>query len=198
LSISIVDKLDFKSIEYMQWMYLQLNIYPITSVQEVNLKWGADELVIAFPSTWFKVWHRTGQIQLLPSLATINSLLFAQIGLVSPLLNRNSYFPQMLEVKYNAGLATDANNVPSLINQIIGLYAAINVLSIIGSIGVGPYPGVSNMSLSLDGMSQNVGTSLTATTHLYSSTVTAYQAMLKDQLLPLVKRMYSRIKLTYI
>jgi hypothetical protein len=76
--------------------------------------------------------------------------------------------------------------------------AAINVLNVIGGLGVGPVPGVSNYSLGIDGMTQNIGTSLSVSSHLYSHTCNAYKEMLEKQVLVVLKRMYQRVKLAYL
>lgn len=190
---------DYDFSQYRQYCFLQVPIYPIVkgSVVEVNLEFNPT-VKIKFPVEWFKVYERVGQIQLLPSVNTLSAVLIQASGMLIPRAISSERAPQLLHIKYKAGLVDENDCVPPLINQVIGLVAATYLLQMIGDIGPLGEPGVSGYNLSLDNLSQNINTANSATANLYGATISQYQKMLDKTLIPLLKRRYKRIRVEFI
>jgi hypothetical protein len=190
---------DYDIASYKQYIFIQLPKYPIVrgSVSEVRLNF-TDTVGISFPPSWYKVHEKSGQIQLLPNVSTLSSVLIAQTGQLLPRVVHTTRAPSILKVVYRAGIADDEDQVPPAINQAIGLSAAICLLQMIGDIGPVGSPGITSASLSIDGMSQTISTANSATNNQYGSTILQYDKMLNKQILPLLKRRFKRLSVEFI
>lgn len=188
--------LDYKMPEYRTFVYIQTVHYPIVELEEVKLKYG-NGTEIDWPEEWYKLYGRSGQIQLLPTFGTFNRIAFSVSGQVSPGLLYGKYAPQVLFVKGKYGLADAAGQVQPLINQAVGLYAAIYLLQMLGDIGPAG-PGVQASSISMDGLAQSISTSNSAMYNLFGSTVNNYMKFLKETVEPMLRKRYKRMKLTHI
>lgn len=195
---------DYMLQNYKQFAFMQLPIYPLIAVDKVTLTFGYDEdvdaaitpsnpaLGVEFPKNWYKVYASSGQLQLLPTVATVNSLILRGSGYTMRAL-RGDYLPQILKIEYRAGFGT--NEIPVLINQAIGLMAGIYVLQVLGDIGPSGAAGLSSQSVSLDGMSQSLSSAISATNNLFGATILKYTDLLNKQVLKVLKRKYKRIPL---
>jgi len=190
---------DYDIAAYKDYVFIQLPKYPIVanSVVQVRLNF-TDTVGINFPESWFKIYEKAGQIQLLPNVSTLSSVLIAQTGQLLPRVVHTSRAPSILKVVYQAGIADNADNVPPTINQAIGLSAAIYLLQMLGDIGPGGQPGLTSQSLSMDGLSQTIATANSATSNLYGSTILQYDKILQKTLMPLLRRRFKRVGVEFI
>jgi len=190
---------DYDFASYRQYMFLQVPIYPIVkdSVVQVSLEF-APTVKVDFPKEWYKIYERAGQIQLLPTVSTLSAVLIQASGMLLPRAISSERAPQLLHIRYKAGLVDENDCVPPLINQVIGLIAAVYLLQMIGDIGPLGEPGISGYNLSMDNLSQNINTPISATSNIYGATITKYQTLLDKTLLPLLKRRYKRIRVEFI
>jgi len=192
---------DYMYHNYRQYAYIQLPVYPLIDVTKITLTYGYDEETdseagfgIEFPKNWYKIYASSGQVQLLPTVATVNSLILTGTGFSMRAL-RGQYLPMILKAEYKAGFGDE---VPLLINQAIGLMAAVYMLQLLGDIGPGGGAGISSQSVSLDGMSQSLSTAISATNNLFGATIAKYQELLDKKVMKALKRKYKRISLAYI
>jgi hypothetical protein len=143
---------DYHRDEYDQFAYFQLYEYPILSVEAIQAIYPTGQTILLFPSTWVKIYFKSGQLNLVPTAGSLSQVLIGQGGSYLPLLNGYlSYLPQLFHVAYTAGFAT--GKIPELVNDVIGLRAAIQVMDAAGSVLM--EPGVQSKSVSIDGLSQS-------------------------------------------
>ena len=197
--IDMVESVDYKYPEYRQYCYIQVPTYPIVtgSVKSVRLNFS-DQIGVDFPPEWFRVYETTGQIQLMPNVNTLSSVLIRSAGILLPRVIASSYAPKLLKIEYKAGLADEEGKVPPLINQAIGLYSALYILQFLGDIGPGGGAGISSQSLSLDGLSQSITTALSATNNLFGATILNYKSQLDKVVMPTLRKKFKRINLSFI
>jgi len=93
--------------------------------------------------------------------------------------------PDYWDVQYLSGY--DFNNTPNDIVGVIGKLASIGVFAMAGDLIVGA--GIANYSLSIDGLSQSIGTTSSATNSGYGARITQYSKEVKETL--------NRIKFKY-
>lgn len=197
---SFTEYLDYKYNEYQSFAYMQLYHYPIVSIDSVKLIWGDPtnpDIELEFPNEWYKIYETSGQIQLLPTASTLNAVILTRFGRVLPHAIPTKYAPQLIEVKGNYGICDEADKVPPLVNQAIGLMAAIYMLQMLGDIGPAG-PGVASTSIGVDGLSQSLSTAISATSNLFQATISSYKDLLHKDVLKRLKQTFKRIKLEYI
>lgn len=173
-----VERRDFIKVDYTNWAYLKLNYFPIIDVTEWNVQYPNNTTMLTFPKEWHRVYKETGDIQLVPSGGSVNSFFLNAGGGFLPHLFESQRVPQMYEIKYISGFEHDS--VPYLINKLIGLKAAIDIFNIAGDLLIGA--GIANASLSVDGLSQSVGTTSSATNAGYGARIIQYEKQIKQDL----------------
>ena len=77
--------------------------------------------------------------------------------------------------------------MPVNILDLIGMLASFGPLNIFGDLIA--VAGIANVSLSIDGLSQSIGTTSSATNAGYGSRIIQYTKQIKDQI-PLLRRYY--------
>lgn len=158
---------------------------------------------LSYPEAWLTENKSNGvgttrQIIVVPNsnvnTMSINAGLFA--GATIPylgLVNSNS-IGSYWHKKYITGFPFDS--MPYILLDLVGKYASIRVFNMLGDIVLGT-AGVANMSLSLDGLSQSIGTTASATAAAYSARIIQYMKEIKESLSQL-KGVYRGIALTSI
>lgn len=180
----IKENRDFNRQEYNSWGYVKCT-YPVVEPFElVGTLNGATQ--VQYPKQWlsFKrmengyVYFRN--IYLMPNTkggATMNQNNFVFSG-ISPSLGffGMANIPNYWEPVYITGW--DYDNMPEDIVDVIGKLASIQVLAILGDILLGV--GLTSLSVSLDGISQNTSTTRSGQGGLFYGRVKEYGEELKD------------------
>lgn len=144
---------------YASFMYFQLNHKPCTSVDKVSVTPSSGRDIYVVPSEWIETaYSGKGQINVVPLSA-------AYIGgsYVSPdntgggaafmiIMSMSGWVPAFWQVEYTSGFKDGM--VPRVINEYIGLLAAMDILSQLAT----TYARVSSFSQGIDGMSQSMST----------------------------------------
>src|SRR5690606_22370946 len=125
------------------------------------------------PKDWLRVDQLTGQIQLFPTSGSAGGLIIdARGSLFTPLVQgRFGYAPQMWEVKYKAGMTEPTEeakknqmyrktDITPDLEELIYKKAAASIMTVWGDLIIGA--GIANQSISVDGLSQSVGTTQSA------------------------------------
>ena len=94
---------------------------------------------------------------------------------------------------WNIEYCTGFNNVPTDILNVIGQFAAIKIFHILGDLIIGA--GIASQSLSIDGLSQSIGTTSSATNAGYGARIQGYLKELKETL-PRMQGKYVGVKFT--
>ena len=190
-----IQYVDFMAKNYQTFMYMQLPIYPIFSIDKVTLTYGegtgSNDAIIEFPKAWYKVHKMSGQVEMLISYSSINQLIFKQISFINPMLSGNKYLPSLIKVESQVGLSDEDGLISPLINSTIGLIAAVQTLQVLGDIGSLGGNGVSSHSMQIDNLNQNVATTSTLG-NLYKVTIDSYMKRIEANK-KMLKKTYNRV-----
>ena len=162
---------DYYINEYVQYAFIKLFRYPLRCVEFVGVQFPLANNVLQFDPSWYRVEQAGAQVMLVPTQGTFSSILLSQGGNFLPLLYQGlQWVPQIMKVKYKAGFAK--GTVPPEIIEIIGMKAAQGPLNIAGDLIAGA--GIATKSISLDGLSQSIGTTSSATNAGYGARIIQY------------------------
>jgi hypothetical protein len=185
---------DYYRRDFQEWMFIRLKQAPILSVSKVALMWPANTEVVNFPASWITFDAESGQINIVPTAEGMSQVLLTAGGSFLPLLGQGREFiPHAIRVDYVAGF--EAGALPYAIREVIGKKAAFGPLNIAGDLIAGA--GIANQSISMDGLSQSIGTTSSATNAGYGSRLIQYDKEIK-QVLPTLKKYYKGVRLTAV
>lgn len=185
---TFVDDLDFHATDWQQYLYVQLDNYPLISVTQLVLQYPSGQTVVVLPQEWLRINKESGVIQSVPTAGTLSQIFMGQGGEFIPRLFGGGYIPHLMRCEYVAGFAE--GQIPADIVDIIGKVASLGAFNIFGDLIAGA--GIATVSLSLDGLSQSIGTTSSATNAGYGSRILQYKGDVKEQLKTL-RRYYNRV-----
>lgn len=182
---------DYYREEYLAWTIIPLREFPVISVEGVSVEWPSGTQVIEFPSDWIQLRADAGQVNIVPTSGTLSQTLLTAGGSFLPLVaSGRDFVPNVIRVQYTAGFAE--GEVPIEIRDLIGKYAAFGPLNIAGDLIVGA--GIASKSVSIDGLSQSINTTSSATSAGYGARLIQYQKEIKE-VMPNLRRYYKGIRL---
>lgn len=179
----VLEQYDFEREHFENWGAIKTN-YP---VKEVNLLQGQLNYArqIKYPQGWTSFKRQlqiTRTIHIVPGqqedLTGLQNDFVAIFTGKFPIFGYSSanYIPNYWNIDYTTGF----EEVPSDIQDAIAKLATMQVLAILGDITFGA--GIANTSLSIDGLSQSIGTTQSAENSLYSARVKQFVTELKQEL----------------
>lgn len=201
LPITITDERhDYYVEDYQQWGYIRLFKKPVVSITNLEGKYPYFSTSMVIPSEWITVDQNSGIVNLIPVSGSLSQFIMTGGGDIMPNLFRyQSHIPRFWSIDYTAGFATGA--IPPEINDAAAKMACMSVLNILGDLIGGV--GVLGSSIGLDGLSQFLSLTKTATTSAFYSRVLQYRTELFGNGNPgpgsqihLLKRRYRGIRLT--
>lgn len=188
----VEEKHDFIREDYSKWMWLQLEWFPLISVEEVKLVLPGEQVVKVFDPTWLHPQKESGQLQLMPPGGSVGTILLGASGAWLPFMFTHARtIPDAFRVTYTAGF--EAGQVPENLRAMIGKKAAMGPLNIAGDLISGA--GIAAQSLSIDGLSQSISTTSSATNAGYGARILQYWKDIKEDL-PQLKRYYRGLRLS--
>jgi hypothetical protein len=184
----IVDSHDYRSLDYQHFNFIQLKKRPVIEVQKIRATFPNNRELVDYPKEWFVVEKEAAQVQLAPVEGTFNGLVITNGGSYIPLIfGSKDYWPHMFEVTYEAGFCPD--KIPYILNEMIGLQAAISAFTILRDTVFGP---VSGENTSIDGAA--TGRQLSATGP-FGPRIESYQKKL-DEYLKVAHKYYNGFAFT--
>jgi len=186
---------DFIRSDWQQWGFLQTR-YPVNSPQLLE---GFVNSVrqITYPTEWLSVkkgnddlpWRNiylvpNGSTAEFSSTSVIYSGITPHIGLTNA-----RHIPNYWHITYCTGF----DRVPEDIMNAIGKLASINVFHLLGDLILGA--GIASQSIGIDGLSQSISTTSSATNAGYGSRIQGYLADLKKAI-PELKAKYKGFTFT--
>ena len=180
---------DFIPSEWYKYFYVQLPEYPVISVESARLVLPNGQVAFDFPTSWFNLDRESGQLFIVPdgSVANLPTLGFSVFGWQQPVFGTARFVPGVYRVGYTAGLSP----VPADIRDLVGMWASMGPLNVGGDLIVGA--GIASQSLSMDGISQSVSTTSSATNAGYGARILAYTRQVKE-MLPKMRQYYKGIR----
>lgn len=144
---------DYYQNDFENWAYIKLHKRPILSVSSISMNFG-NQKMFDIPQEWIRVNGIPGDIQLFPVSGSSGSMILTANGsMFAPMLNGLFQFaPQIWSVSYTAGMA----DIPDDIVEYIMKRASIGILQVWGDLIIGA--GIANQTISIDGLSQSIGT----------------------------------------
>ncbi len=187
---------DYIRNDYQNWGFLQLSHNPVRTVKSLRMMYG-NRPSIEIPLDWLQVNKLTGQITLFPQSGSANSLIIGQTGLLYGFQSQWDYAPALWEVDYEAGVDSSDMTLPiTMLTEAIYKRCATGVLNVWGDLIIGA--GIASQSVSIDGISQSIGTTQSAMFGGASARVEAYNKDLEEVLLPALRSKFGGIKLVVI
>jgi hypothetical protein len=197
---------DFFKVDYDKYIWLKLSHYPVIGVNNVKLVLPGEQVVKDFEREWLHIQRFDGQLQMVPGTGTAGTILLGASGAWLPLIyGNNKFIPDAFRVKYEAGFGRprDPNAVsprdpeldqfPSNIRHIIGMLSAIGPFNVAGDMIAGA--GIASSSIGIDGLSQSVSTTASATNAGYGARIITYRQEIKE-MLPILVKYYKGVRLT--
>ena len=183
---------DYERSDYTNWGYVQLWKRPILEVKSLRLMYGTKP-AWEVPKDWLKIDKNSGKIQMFPSSGSVTSMIIGASGAIYGLYNSWDYAPQMWEVDYVAGM--DTSNLPAHLKELIYKRAVIGILQVWGDLILGA--GIASSSISIDGLSQSIGTTQSA---MYGGASARCEEYRKDieTLIPVLRQKYGGIRMTVV
>ena len=169
---------DYQANDYWQWGYFQLNNLPVVEVLEVRAVYP-NANILSYPKEWFKLQPHDGILRLIPSAGTLSQFAVDVGGQYFPEIFRsNGHVPLVWQIDYTAGFQD--GKIPMDVNAAIGMIAGIMALNIAGDLIAGA--GIATKSISLDGLSQSISTTSSATNAGYGARLIQYDKQIKSDL----------------
>ncbi len=219
LSIRTVDMVeerqDYYREDYDKYIWVELDRFPVIEVTEVKLVLPGEAVVQVFNREWIHVQRELGQVQLVPGTGTAGTILLGASGAWIPLIyGNNRYIPDVFRTTYRAGFGAPSvgafdttpgltgpvsvphpeldRGLPEVLKDTIGKFSSFGPLNIAGDLIVGA--GIASKSLSIDGLSQSISTTSSATNAGYGARLVQYQKELKV-VVPELQRYYKGLRM---
>lgn len=193
---------DFYKDDYDKYIWLHLLNSPVIGVEEVKLVLPGEQVVKVFEREWLHLQRFDGQLQLVPGTGTAGTILLGASGAWLPLIyGNNKFIPDCFRVTYEAGFGRPSNpnsvsrpdpeldSFPGNIKHIVGMIASLGPFNIAGDMIAGA--GIASTSMGIDGLSQSVSTTASATNAGYGARIIQYQKDIK-LMIPSLKRYYGK------
>lgn len=188
----VEERHDFYREDYPKYIWLETDVFPILDVEEIKLVLPGERVVQIFPRDWYQIEKEFGQIQLTPGIGSAGTVLLGASGsYIWNLYNHSKSIPGAFRVTYTAGFEP----LPFYLRDLVGMLASFGPLNIAGDLLGGA--GVASQSLSIDGLSQSIATTSSATNAGYGARLTDYRQQLKEKL-PIVEGRLKGRRLTVV
>jgi len=175
----IEDTKDYYINDYVSFGALKLNWFPVTTVEEVSIQFPLATNVLKFDPSWYRCESISGHVNLVPTQGTFSSIILSQGGSFLPLFYSGmQHLPFVWHIKYRAGFRK--GEFPQSMKEIIGMKAAMGPLNIAGDLIAGA--GIASKSIGLDGLSQSISTTASATNAGYGARILQYNKEIKERM----------------
>jgi len=174
------DPYDFNRKAFNDFIFIKLRHRPIIEIKKVEFRDPIGHL-IADIKTWKKVNYKLGSLEFFPHAGALMTLPMYTGGsyFQSPVRYIYDNYPDAYYIDYDAGFksAEHLKKIYPEIFIVVGKLAAINMLS---DYGDGKTAAVASSSLSLDGISESLSTTLSATSAAFGARILQYQKDLSN------------------
>lgn len=150
------EKVPFDYALYKSYIHIKSEHGPIVSLEHLQIVSADNNNIFEIPPTWIEAANFSkNQINVIPLLAAygVNQVAGAvgNAGIAFlTVMDGLNWVPAYWQIKYTAGLSNKEGNVPVPVNELIGVIAAIAVLSAIAPTNIW-----NSQSQSQDGISQS-------------------------------------------
>jgi hypothetical protein len=188
----IAESHDYYRGDYAAFNIAQLDNYPVISLDEWRVQYPSGQTVIVYPAEWIRLDQTHGIVRVVPTAGTLSEIVIGQGGSFLPaVFNGMSHLPDLFQFDYTCGF----ENLPTNLKNMIGMVASFGPLNIFGDLIVGA--GIASTSLSIDGLSQSINSTSSATNSGYGARIGQYEKRIKEDL-PNLRKFYKGIRMTSI
>jgi hypothetical protein len=181
---SIFEYQDFYAQDYRDFAFLQLNQWPIRSVEQIRIKYPTATSDILFPREWYQIRKERGQVHLLPTSGSLSTILIGRGGdYLSFVWRGYDFMPNLWRIWYTAGF--DDGVIPNDIIATAGKMACFYPLNIAGDLVGGI--AIASKSIGIDGLSQSINTTSSPENAGYSARLRQYERELKIEIPRLIQ-----------
>lgn len=190
------EKHDYIREDYRQWGFIQLCHNPVKEVKALHLMYG-NRPSVEIPLDWIQLNKLTGQITLFPSAGSANTLIIGQTGMLFGFQSQWDYAPMLWEVEYVAGIDENDPTMPfALLKEAVSKRASMGILNVWGDLIIGA--GIASQSVSIDGLSQSIGTTQSAMFGGASARVQEYAKDIDERILPILRQKFGGIRMVVV
>lgn len=150
------EKLSFNQQDYKAYIHLTAEQGPVISIEELAIVSADQNNIFQIPPTWIETTNFAKRIiNVIPLLAAygVNSVQGAvgNAGIAFlTVIDGLNWVPAYWQIKYTSGISNVEGSVPTVVNELIGCVAAIDLLSMLALLYVH-----TSQSQSQDGISQS-------------------------------------------
>lgn len=142
---------------YRQFVHVRAEQGPILTIEKLAIVSANNQNLFIIPPEWIEAanFHQS-QINVIPILGLYGATTpgtdaaVASGGVFLTVIRSMQWVPAYWEIEYTAGICKDPGQVPIVVNKLIGVMAAIDVLG-----NVAPNNANTSVSLSQDGIGQS-------------------------------------------
>lgn len=185
----VTETKDFLMEHYKSWGYIKAT-YPVSCINSITGFIGTTRQV-EYPEEWFTIRKTNDDIvhRSINIVPTNNGSAINQSVVYSGIYPQLGYYgsrniPSYWNLKYVSGF----DEIPSDLIRVMGMMAAIPLYDQLGDLIAGA--GIASKSLGLDGLSESVSTTSSATNSGYGARITSYNKQIKE-LMPELKKRYT-------
>ena len=185
----VAEKHDHYARDYSRWGYFQLQQYPVISVSKIEFQYPSMTTSVVINNDWLVLTEggAPGVVQLVPGQGGIADVLLIPGALMPMWSGRSGRVPGIWRFTYRAGF--EVGKLPPDLKHVIGMWASIGILNIAGDLIAGA--GIATKSVSVPGLSQNIGTTSSATNSGYGARIGEYTKEIRE-MLPNLRRFYGK------
>lgn len=167
------------------YQYTPLFKRPVKEIESITYKMG-NRQILQVPKEWIQLDKRVGDVTIFPITGSVNYINPA-LGVAVPYFMTRSYMPMAVSINYKAGM--EKEEIPHNLLDWIFKYAAITIFEVWGDQIIGA--GIASASVSIDGLSQSIGTTQSAMYGGASARILEYRKDL-EELTPIIRKYFSR------
>lgn len=152
----IKEKHPFDKAEFEAFGYFRLQNRPVATIESLSISPSDNATIYNVPLNWIETGYlEQGQINIVPLASGLGysgmvSGMSTAGGIFLTSLGAHHWIPAFWLIVYTAGFPDGM--LPRIVNELIGVVAAMEILSLLGS----TYGGSTSHSLSIDSVSQSV------------------------------------------
>lgn len=176
---------DYEGESMWNFQYTPLYHRPIQEISKMEYFIG-NRKILSVPEDWIQVDKRMGEITIFPTSGSMQ-LISPDIGTVLPFFVYRNYMPMGIKVSYVAGMKKE--QIPKNLLDWIYKKAAISIFEVWGDQIIGA--GIASSSISIDGLSQSIGTTQSAMYGGASARILEYRKDL-DELTTIIRKHFAR------
>lgn len=175
---------------YKSYVHIRTNNGPILSVEDLSIVSSNSQNLFRMPAEWIDMGQAfQKQINVIPLLGAYGksevsgSIASGGVAFLFIISRQTNFTPSFWTIEFTAGLCKNPGQVPVAINNLIGIYATMDILS-----ELAPINSNNSVSLSQDGIGQsNSGPGI----QIFQTRMQELE-MRKQKLLGQLKRLYSQ------